>query len=47
VVWLEQIIPEKNSIIEFWETLKIKPKNAAQSQALLQLKMNIAPIKNV
>ncbi|MFY7734330.1 MAG: DUF2851 family protein [Bacteroidia bacterium] len=38
VAWLEQIIPEKNSIIEFWETLNIKPQNAAQSQALLQLK---------
>jgi hypothetical protein len=36
--WLEQIKPEKNSIIDFWNTLQIKAKNAAETQALIQLK---------
>jgi hypothetical protein len=38
VTWLEQLKPEKNNVITFWESLKIKPQNASQSQALLQLK---------
>ena len=29
---------EKNNIITFWESLNIKSQNAAQTQALLQLK---------
>ena len=36
--WLEQLKPETNSIITFWNTLKINSQNAAQTQALLQLK---------
>jgi hypothetical protein len=36
--WLEQISPEKNSIIDFWKTLNINVENAMQTQALLQLK---------
>jgi hypothetical protein len=35
---LEQLKPEKNSIIENWEQLGVKVDNAYQSQALLQLK---------
>lgn len=35
---LEELPPEKNSIIEKWKALEIKPKNAFESQALLQLK---------
>lgn len=38
VNWLEQINPEKNSIIDFWNKLGINIENAMQSQALLQLK---------
>ena len=38
VAWLEQLKPEKNNVITFWETLNIKSQNAAQTQALLQLK---------
>jgi hypothetical protein len=38
VNWLEQLSPEKNNIVTFWEGLKIKAQNAAQTQALLQLK---------
>jgi hypothetical protein len=36
--WLEQIEPEKNSIVTFWNKLNIKANNAANTQALLQLK---------
>lgn len=36
--WLEQISPEKNSIVDFWKTLNINVENAMQTQALLQLK---------
>jgi len=35
---LETLAPEKNSIIDKWIALEIKPKNAFESQALLQLK---------
>jgi hydroxymethylpyrimidine pyrophosphatase-like HAD family hydrolase len=38
VNWLEQLKPEKNNIVTFWENLNIKAQNAAQTQALLQLK---------
>ncbi|MBN8703174.1 MAG: DUF2851 family protein [Bacteroidetes bacterium] len=37
---LEQIDAESNSIIEYWETIGIKAKNAMESQALLELKNN-------
>jgi len=36
--FLEQLKPENNSIIKRWILLKIKPENASQSQALLELK---------
>ena len=35
---LEQLAPEKNQIIRLWEGAGVSPRNAAQSQALLQLK---------
>ncbi|MEZ4884759.1 MAG: DUF2851 family protein [Chitinophagales bacterium] len=35
---LETLPPEKNSIIEKWTTLQVKPQNAFETQALLQLK---------
>lgn len=38
VNWLEQLKPEINNIITFWKTLQFNPQNAAQTQALLQLK---------
>jgi hypothetical protein len=38
VLWLEQLKPEKNNIITFWESLNINTQSAAQTQALLQLK---------
>jgi Protein of unknown function (DUF2851) len=38
LIWLTQIDAEKNSIINGFSTLQIKPKNAFDSQALLQLK---------
>jgi len=38
IAWLEQISPEKNSIIDFWKQLGINIENAMQTQALLQLK---------
>lgn len=37
---LENIQPEKNTIIQKFESLKISSKNALESQALLQLKTN-------
>jgi hypothetical protein len=36
--WLENIAPEKNSIVELWKQLGIKPISAFESQALLQLR---------
>jgi hypothetical protein len=36
--WLEDIEPETNVIINEWEKVKIVPRNAFESQALLQLK---------
>lgn len=38
LTFLEQLPAEKNTVISHWETLGVKVKNAAQSQALLQLK---------
>lgn len=35
---LEELKPEKNSIIEKWKTLGLEPESAYQTQALLQLK---------
>lgn len=37
---LENLEPEHNNIIHKWESLGLKPKNAAESQALLELKKN-------
>jgi hypothetical protein len=36
--WLEQIPSEQNSIITDWKQLQIKPGNASDSQALIELK---------
>ncbi len=36
--WLEQIPPEKNKIIEGWESIGQKASNAYQTQALIELK---------
>ena len=44
--WLEQLPAESNAIIAVYETLQILPQNAAQSQALLQLKKNYCNPKN-
>lgn len=35
--WLEQLAPEKNSIIQSWVNANVKVENSAHSQALLQL----------
>jgi Arc/MetJ-type ribon-helix-helix transcriptional regulator len=35
---LQKVAPEKNSMIKQWNDLKVKAKNALDSQALLQLK---------
>lgn len=35
---LEELPPEKNSIMDKWKALEVKPRNAFESQALLQLK---------
>lgn len=35
---LEQLAPEKNLLLDGWKTLGCKPRNAFQSQALIQLK---------
>ncbi|HEY8387765.1 MAG TPA: DUF2851 family protein, partial [Parasegetibacter sp.] len=35
--WLTQIPPENNSILTKWKDLNVKPENAGQSQALIQL----------
>lgn len=35
--WLQQLSAEKNAIIKQWNSLKIKSKNALESQALLEL----------
>ena len=42
---LSKLSPEKNSIIELWETLGIKAKNALQSQSLIELKNNHCALK--
>lgn len=36
--FLEKLAPESNSIIDNWKSLKMKPKSAYQTQALLELK---------
>lgn len=36
--WLQQLSTEKNAVINQWNSLKIKSKNALESQALLELK---------
>ncbi len=40
--WLEEIKAEKNSITNGFTSLQVENKNAFDSQALIQLKMNIA-----
>ena len=36
--WLEELPPEKNAVLERWRLLGMTPRNAGDSQALLQLK---------
>lgn len=43
--WLQKIKPEKNSIIEKWQNIGEKAKNAHHSQALLQLYNNYCSSK--
>ena len=43
--WLEQLKPEKNSITRKFTEIGVKPKNAMQSQALLQLKTTYCDVK--
>jgi hypothetical protein len=38
LLFLEKLAPESNSIIDNWKSLKMKPKSAYQTQALLELK---------
>jgi hypothetical protein len=38
--WLDELEPEENTIIEGWKTLGIRPRNGADSQALLHLKQH-------
>ncbi len=38
--WLEQLPPESNAIIRRYSALGIKPKNAMESQALIEMKHN-------
>jgi hypothetical protein len=42
---LQSMSPEKNSILQHWTDLGIKPLNAADSQALLALKKNFCSMK--
>lgn len=42
---LEEIPPEKNSVITKWKKLGVKPDNAFYTQALLQLKNNYCKLK--
>lgn len=44
--WLEQIKSEQNTILRFWNSLSVKAENAAQSQALIELKNNYCKQKN-
>lgn len=44
--FLEQLKPEKNSIIDNWKKLGEKPKSAYQTQALLQLKKHYCQPKH-
>jgi hypothetical protein len=37
---LEQLPTEKNSLIQEWQKIGFSPKNALESQALLELKNN-------
>ena len=38
IAFLEKLAPEKNTIIEGWQDLGLKPSSAAETQSLLQLK---------
>ncbi len=40
LTWLEQLAPESNAITRRFSALGIKPKNAMESQALIELKQN-------
>jgi hypothetical protein len=46
IEWLEQLIPENNVIISGWKKLNIVPQNAADSQALIELKNEFCDKKN-
>ncbi len=37
---LQQLAPENNSIVRLWQTAGVEPRNAARTQALIQLKNN-------
>jgi hypothetical protein len=45
LVWLEQIPTEINSVIDDWRAVGIKSQNAANSQALLQLKKHYCDLQ--
>ena len=42
---LEKINPEKNNIVQLWQSIGIRAKNALQSQALIELKNNNCDLK--
>jgi hypothetical protein len=46
IEWLEQLVPENNVIISGWKKLNIVPQNAADSQALIELKNEFCDKKN-
>jgi hypothetical protein len=46
IEWLEQLNPEQNTIISGWKKYNIVPKNAADSQALIELKNEFCDKKN-
>lgn len=43
--WLEQLLPEKNSIVSFWQLQGVKVANALHTQALIQLNNNYCASK--
>jgi len=46
LIFLEEIDPENNSIIQGWEKLGFTPANAFYSQALIELKNEYCTKKN-
>lgn len=45
LAWLQQLSAEKNSVIEGWKKYGVKPANALESQALIELKSHYCDYK--